>query len=744
MKRLAIMLIFISLTFSQFKSISAKQTTQKIEIDGLMEGHWNEAEAHSGFKQHEPTPLEDPTEKTEFRFLYDKENIYFYVTSYSENTEIVTQTSKRDNAFNNDWIIIALSPLNDGQTGYEFGVNPSNSQMDSRLYNDGWEDFSWDGIWYSETTLEDKKWTAEIKIPLRVLKFQSKDVQDWGINIIRNMKMKSEKVFWQEIDPDKGWKVSRFAKIQGLKGLESKNEFNLVPSIVTNFDSEQDYDPFYKDSRNVGFDLRYNLDEQHSILATYKPDFAQIEADPDVINLSDYPTYFQEKRPFFLEGNELYNFPDEVFYTRTMARPNTGVKFFGNQNIGDTEVKYGVTYVNNDGQTFENDGFSDPNEDFTLARVQIIPNKLITVGGFFGNVDTKTTGKLAGNLYMMDATYRPTDQFRFVGMLATTDVEKKHVDNHSARIQMNWDTDTFYSYFRFQKKSEDFDQGLIGFNEPNNSTEMNFNLGHRWRFKESIFRQARVNINYNLSGNYNADILAKNYNFNAHANHQFESVGFIGYGAGVNINSGQFRAYRKWYGEIGSEDANGNSNYKSVSEDSLRSVDYNNYGAFSGEDNTGKGYWVYAETDFSKAIAGAINFWDEKDRMSDVFGVSLTLQLKPSNDLKIRFNTSYQEYTKSRFVGFFGILRDYSTRIEYTIVDGLYAKLFTQYNPLADRLSNNLIMSYEYQRGSFMYLAYNETGYLQEDYTKGPIIKNYQLDRRTISLKMTYSFYTGI
>ena len=731
MLKCALILFIICISFSQTRDLEATKTIAAITVDGLEEELWKAAKTYTEFVQMDPEPLAPANKKTEFKFMYDADNIYFYIKSYDNPNDIIRESTKRDNAGNGDYVLVALSPLNDKSSGYVFQVNPLNSQGDARLYNDGDGDWNWDGIWYSETRIEDDGWVAELQIPLRELKFQAKYQQDWGFNILRKMRKTSEEVSYEPIDPNYGFKVSRFAHIRNLKGLESKNELNVIPSFVTSFDSDVNYDPT-KTNRNIGLDAKYNFDEQHSILATYKPDFAQIEADADEINLSDYPQFLREKRPFFLEGNTLYSLPDEVFYSRRMARPRGGFKFFGNS----SSLKYGLTYVLNECR-------KDKNEHFVIPRIKFQHGTELEIGYLGGFVKTNETFKFLGGNYInkednirkhgmlhtLDATFRPDAQFTFKGMAATTFLNDVNKDNRSLRLQAQYNSDTWYSYFRFQKKTNFFEQGLIGFPEANNTTEQNFNIGRLWRFKNSTFRRYRLNFNINHFGTYDNQIISRNLNVNMHFSHQYETLGFVGYGFGVNHDKGDHRTYKR------------------VVADSIKRYDdkdatqFDNYGYFNKRPDDSFFFWSYFETDFSNPYALAFSFNKGQSLGGDFTRFGTTLQFRPSSDLKIKLNSQISHYGKSNFHLDDGTYVTYSARADYTIMPNCFAKVYTQYNPQHDRLSNNVIISYEYNRGSFLYFAYNETGTIEEDYKKGTLLKNYGLDKRTFSLKWSGLLY---
>lgn len=754
MKRLFFITFISCLLFSQFRVVEAYRTSTSPEIDALMESVWEGTDSYTDFVMHDPTPLGTPTEKTSFRFMYDDENIYFYVKSYGDPSDIVTVEGKRDDAaFAGDWILISISPLNDKNTGYSFLVNPANVQGDARLHNNGWEDWNWDAIWYSEAQVDEDGWSLEVRIPLRAIKFQAEDIQDWGFNMTRFMRKKNEKVFWEKIIPDIGYKISHFAQIRGIEGIKSQREIQVIPSAVSAFNSEIDYDPTLS-NRNVGVDVKFNLNETHSVLATLKPDFAQIEADADQINLSDYPLFLNEKRPFFLRGSDLYNMPDEVFYSRRMASPDVGAKFFG----GIGNLQYGLTYVYNDmaSQNVTTQDIRDNSgavtgidtleqthkhkEHFLLTRVSYNEPQKFQIGYLNGLV--KSDYELSGMLHAFDAKYYPQDNLRFTLLAATTvldgedfadnELERytfygaslndmKARGNSSLRFQMDYNTDTWYSYFRLQKKTNYFQQALVGFPEPNNRTEQNFNLGRKWRFKNSDFRQFRANINVNHTGTYDNRVQSFNYNFNLHANFQFKEMGYVGGGTGLNFNDGQFRYYNV--------------------PDGVTTRHFDNYGSFIGADNHGISWWMYIENDFSKTHAVNINPYIGRSRGYDEAGFSILYQWRASSALKLRTSFDYQTIENSKYYDWNGIYRSYSGRVEYSATSEIFLKYIIQFNPQSDRLSNNLIATYEYERGSFFYLAYAETGVFDDNYKKGSIIENYDLSNRTISLKWTYALF---
>jgi hypothetical protein len=725
MKKLILLAFISSVLCSQTKFIQASKASGPIVVDGQIEDLWNSVPKNNAFKQQEPNPLQAATKDTEFKVSYDTENIYFLIKAYDDPESIVTQNGRRDNAFwDGDWVLIYIDPLNDKSSGYRFGVNPSNVQHDARLYNDDNNDNSWDAVWYSDTQVTSDGWTAEIRIPLRAIKFQSSENQEWGLNVERYLKSLNENSYWQEVNPDDGFKVSKMGVITGLEGLKTANEINILPSLVGTFDSKADYEVGRSD-RVLGADIRFNLDEQHSILATIKPDFAQIEVDQDQVNLSDYPLYLEEKRPFFLEGNSLYNMPDEIYYSRVMTKPDYGFKVFGNQ----SSFKYGLMYVHNDGE--------DGKGNYILPRVKFEPNNQFQLGYFGGlvanqfNSDDKTSGSSEFNqIHAFDLRYRPNTNHRIIAMAATTIIENVNEENSSLRLQYQYNTDTYNVYTKIQKKTENFNQGLVGFPEPNNRTEANVSLNRHLRFEESVLRRINFNYNWNHSGTFDNQAQRDNMNVNFNIHFQTKKYGFFAFGAGRWASTGYFRNYF---------DDDEITNLSLEEQNKLHS---DNYGKFKGISDNIDGYWIWGETDFSKPIALALNYNADANKRSPTEYINLTLQVKPNNNIKARFRLDYIDVEGSEYIDR-GIFRTFSLKTEYSPTSDIYLKLYHQYNTSSERLTNNVILTYEYIRGSFIYFAYTETGTFEDrkEFNNGTLFETYDLGRRTISLKWVYSLY---
>jgi hypothetical protein len=265
--------------------------------------------------------------------LYDDEALYFGAMLYdSQPEEIVARLTRRDNIIESDRVAIFLDSFHDHQNCYRFGVNAAGVKVDVLHYEDGnKEDQSWDVVWDVETQILPNGWSAEVRLPLSIFRYRS-DVaeQEWGINFLRLLTRRGERADWIFIPKSQSGFVSRFGHLIGLKDLPAPHRIEVLPFLV----GKQDWQPekanrqrIRKSSGDAGLDLKYSLSNNFLLDATINPDFGQVEADPSVLNLSTFETFYPEKRPFFIEGTQIIRFTtfgDDfgpgMFYSRRIGR----------------------------------------------------------------------------------------------------------------------------------------------------------------------------------------------------------------------------------------------------------------------------------------------------------------------------------------------------------------------------------------------------------------------------------------
>lgn len=306
-------------------------------IDGSMDDKaWQKVEWGEDFVQHEPREGEQPSQITTFKILYDNKNVYIGIRAFdTEPEKIDTRLSRRDQ-MDGDVVAVQFDSYFDQQTAFTFMVNAGGVKMDGIYTNDGEnQDWTPDPIWYAETSVDDKGWTAEMQIPLSQLRYSGKQQQVWGIQIGRLLFRKEELSLWQPIPRDApGW-VHRFGKLEGIQDLQTNRRIEILPYAVGKAETmlPEEGNPFMTGSRrnlNFGVDGKMGITSDLTLDFTINPDFGQVEADPSVVNLTAYETFYQEKRPFFVEGKNILSYPlmlgdgdmanNNLFYSRRIGR----------------------------------------------------------------------------------------------------------------------------------------------------------------------------------------------------------------------------------------------------------------------------------------------------------------------------------------------------------------------------------------------------------------------------------------
>lgn len=356
--RLCMVLCYLALaTEANGAQVRAVKLNQPVEIDGrLAESFWQMFPSISDFKQKEPNQGEQPTEKTEVWVAYDDDAIYIAARLYdSQPDSIMALLDRRDNLNTADWFGVFLDPYRDKRSGNYFIVGPAGTVADGVLYNDDWDDSDWDGVWKGESSIDDNGWTVEMRIPFSQLRFQDKDQQVWGINFRRDIGRKNETDYLVYTPRKESGYVSRFHELVGIEGIKPANSLEVLPYATTKAEYTHPVpgNPFNNGSRytpDIGADIRYGLSSNLILNATINPDFGQVEVDPAVVNLSDVESFFSEKRPFFVEGANIFtnygqgggrnfwnfNFPYTTpFYGRRIGRSPHGNDTLGVTNFID-------------------------------------------------------------------------------------------------------------------------------------------------------------------------------------------------------------------------------------------------------------------------------------------------------------------------------------------------------------------------------------------------------------------------
>ena len=314
------------------KNYTTSWAESEIAIDGKLDDKaWEQVEWGGDFVGHEPEYLAEPSQQTRFKILYDAKYLYVGIRAFdTEPDKIVKRMSRRD-GFDGDWVEINIDSYHDKRTAFSFTASVSGVKGDEYVSNNGddWDE-TWDPIWYLRTSIDEKGWIAEYKIPLSQLRFSMQQEHTWGIQLTRRLFRKQERSTWQPISPtDPGW-VHLFGELKGIQGIKNQKQLEIQPYVAASaskFNKEVE-NPFRNTGKkltgNAGLDAKIGLTSNITLDLTVNPDFGQVEADPSMVNLSAFRLFFREQRPFFLEGNNILTFPtsgdqNNLFYSRRVG-----------------------------------------------------------------------------------------------------------------------------------------------------------------------------------------------------------------------------------------------------------------------------------------------------------------------------------------------------------------------------------------------------------------------------------------
>ncbi len=291
---------------------TAVRATQQPNIDGRsLDAVWQSAPKYSEFRQFEPRVDSAPSFRTEFQVAYDERHLYVFVRMFDPHPDsIMHALSRRDVRGPSDQIKLLIDSYDDKRSGFEFAVNPDGVKRDFSMSNDGNEDGSWNGIWDVETAVDSLGWTAEFRIPLSQLRYARAESHTFGFGVWRDIERYRERVSWPLWLPTRNGLSSQLGRLTGLTGISTARRLEVTPYTVTkNVQLTRPNAGYQRDQQiTAGADLKFGITPNVTLDATVNPDFGQVEADPAVVNLTAFETFFEERRPFFVEGPGLYNF----------------------------------------------------------------------------------------------------------------------------------------------------------------------------------------------------------------------------------------------------------------------------------------------------------------------------------------------------------------------------------------------------------------------------------------------------
>jgi hypothetical protein len=448
-------LLFVFLTLMSGKSVEAHFTENPPQIDGVIEEVWQYADSAYNFIQHWPYEKEDPTDRTIVYLLQDEENLYVAFRCYAE-----VQKPTACLTADEDHVQIGVDPFGSKTTGYYFLVYGSGIRDEGWILNDGrWRDNSWDGVWYRAVKVYDDHYVVEMKIPFKTLRYK-KGLNTWGIQFSRYHAANRETDYWTEVLQSDDDLISRWSSLEGINPRSTGYYFELYPEGYMRRDQYVGEKTDYKPSGSIN--MKWDITPQASLSATAFPDFAQIESDPFVRNLGRYPTYLDERRPFFLEGKDIFNTAHGgIFYSRRIGKSVNGdaVPILGGMKFTSKTEQWSIGGLGafTDEYT-QGDSVIEPYREFGVARIKRRILKNSEIGVIMGSsVASRDDYNYAVG---MDGVYRKgVNSVDFQGAVSDRDGKK----GWSLGSCTNFRLPSFRGGASFEFVDDSFDVGDIGY-----------------------------------------------------------------------------------------------------------------------------------------------------------------------------------------------------------------------------------------------------------------------------------------
>lgn len=568
------------------KKLVATKINESIAIDGeLNEIIWSETKTASDFVMFEPDNGKSaPNElRTEVKVLYNNDAVYIGAILYDNDPKsILKEITERDNFGVSDSFGVFINGYNDGQQDFQFYVTASNGQADCNFTSQYGEDYSWNAIWESKAKITDVGWVIEMKIPYAALRFPENKEQVWGINFFREVRRKRQKFTWSPIDTQLATFSQQAGILEGISNINPPTRLFLIPYASGYVNSN-------KDETNLtvkgGLDIKYGINDAFTLDAILVPDFGQTKFDNVVLNLGPFEQQFNENRPFFTEGTDLFSKGNLLYSRRIGAAPAFYPELIGNETI--EEFPSSVNLLNAlkiSGRNSDGLGIGFLNAITEKTDVNII------------NPDDNTSRKETVspltnyNVTVLDQRFNQNSSVTFINTNVTRNGDfrdanvtgllfdlntKKNTYNLSGDAKMSsiYDSENKSGlntslYFaetsgkvRFSLGgnyvSKDFDNNDLGINFQTNYSALSSNVNYRILNPTKFFNTFRINLNSYMEYNNTTGRVQGN-NFNVSFSGNNKENHYIG--GGLNYNpfknydyyeprqEGQFVIYPESYG----------------------------------------------------------------------------------------------------------------------------------------------------------------------------------------------------
>ncbi len=660
---------------------TAVRTDMKPVIDGVVEELWQNATKFDSFKQTEPDILADGSEKTEAYFFYDEENIYMAMKMYQKGNTIQSSKGRKDAELigNGDWAMFSIDPFNNGNTAFFILVNSENAVMDGTNDEYGNSNYSWDASFVSATFLADSYWSVEIQVPLNSISFQDKDVQDWGISFYRKYALKKEYVVNRLVDINGPYRLINYEKLTGLSGLNKKNNLKVTPYVYS-----QNEVNYLKHSTlvkgKVGGEAVYNPNSSLTILATINPDYAQVETDKEIINVSDLPTEYPEKRPFFTESSDFYN--NTAINTRNIVDINAGLKI---RQLGEL-VKSDVTAV------------VDREEQVWLMGHTIIgDNKsyLVEATGGLKNHHSVNNYNVTTHLqkWLFDK------RLSLSNWIGTINMPGKGKNEWKTENSISWMSRTFTLGEYSDYSSKLYNPNVLGWNSLSNQVMNCLYIRYNYYEPSGFFRSSSIQAAFDY------------YDLTAPTGNSYYTFAFTN-----NNELHLSELLGNWSVSFAFSPAtNQKFRYRNILNYSEEKIFEDAFSKFVLIDDKAESYRIAVSSDNAKPVGFSFHYINNHVRKSPSDNINSEIFLKVGADFIFRYGLEYINLNGSEYQSKYEQIIN-RFQVEYNLTDRLNLRAIIQPNathmPNKDDYRSNLssynfTLSWEYLSGSFIYFVYN-------------------------------------
>ena len=657
------------------------------QIDGKLEdSFWETAVILDNFTQYEPMEGAQPSEKTVAYIGYDKKNLYIAVRCFDSDPKAVRAClAQRDKVYGDDQVTVFLDTFNDKKRAFAFQVNPCGVQSDG-VYTEtrrrgrgrgGFDriDRNWDTFFLSNAHIDDQGYTVELSIPFKSLRFPHAPSQLWGLQIKREIRRKNEEIYWHPRSRDINGFLVQAGELQIDGNLEKGRNFEAMPVFTGFQESGEKFDP--KPSLN----LKYGITSDVTADLTINPDFSQIEADMPQIDVNQrYDLYYPEKRPFFLEGKDLFDTPMELVYTRKISEPIFGAKITGK--IGKTTIGFLSAYDKNPISIDIPLSADAPEQEYSHGFTNVLRLKQdLFSESYLGFILTdKKAGDSLGTLTRnynrvggIDGHFKFKEYYRFsfqiIGSTSKVGADKTNLTpamnfslSHSSR---HWSLTADYTHL-----PEEF-EAAIGFFRRKNIRSLRTRLGYNILPQNNIIVDIRPSIEYRRVYDFDNVLTDEEFRIGGFISGWRSSFIFASYTAeleqyeGINFRKKSFRA--------------------SINSDPLS--------WFNGNISFGFGDGIY---------------YDENPYLGYKVSYGARATFKPMTNLRLFYNFQNDTFFKNRGGDKVYTINLISQRITYQLSRALSLRLITDYNDYYKELYTSLLMSYEYRPGTVFYLGIDD------------------------------------